>query len=112
MDAVPERRLHARYPLDLEMSYLVLEGAHQGERFVTRTINMSSAGLRFVTTRPLHVGQRLEIAINWPPRLHGAVPLQLVGEGTVVRSSGTETAVILGLRAFKTRATGRKLVLG
>jgi PilZ domain len=102
--------MHTRYPLALEMSYSVLDGARMGERRASQTIDLSSSGVRFIAADPLALRTRVEIAINWPTLLEGRIALQLIAAGVVVRSSGRETAVRLEEHAFKTRRTGSKLV--
>jgi hypothetical protein len=106
----PERRTHTRFKLDLEMSYSVLDGGRRGETGASRTIDLSSSGLRFEALQHLPVGLRLQIAIDWPVRLDGRVALQLIATGSVVRSSGTEAAVKLEWHTFKTGSVGRKLI--
>jgi hypothetical protein len=106
----PERRAHARFNLALEMSYSVLEGGRRGETSASRTIDLSSSGLRFASPQPLPVGLRLQVAIDWPVRLDGRTALQLIATGYVVRSSSAEAALKLEWHTFKTRGAGRKLV--
>ena len=106
----PERRAHARFNLALEMSYSALDGGRRGETSASRTIDLSSSGLRFASLQPLPVGLRLQVAIDWPVRLDGRIALQLIATGSVVRSSGAEAAVKLEWHTFKTRSAGRKLV--
>ena len=105
-----ERRMHTRYPLALEMSYAVLDGAGPGPRGASRTLDLSSAALRFIATDPLTLGIRVEVAINWPVLLDGSVPLQLIATGEVVRTCGKAAVVKLETHVFKTRRTGGKLV--
>src|SRR4051794_21337696 len=99
----PERRMNTRYPLALEMSYSVVSGARQGETGASRTVDISSSGLRFMAAHPLALGLQVEVAITWPFPLDGCIPLQLMANGLVVRSCGNETAVTLREPSFKTR---------
>lgn len=105
-----ERRKQTRFPLAFEMTYLVREGARRGETGASQTIDMSSAGLRFLAACPLPVGVEVEVVIDWPIWLHGSVPLQLSAVGTVVRLCGKETVITLQRHTFKTRRTGESLV--
>src|ERR1039457_1753509 len=68
-----------------------------------RSIDLSSSGLSFTADALPPTGQRLEVAIDWPVLLDGAVRLQLVMSGLVVRTSGTTTAVRIQRHDFKTR---------
>jgi hypothetical protein len=69
-------------------------------------IDMSSSGLRFAAPGPLETGRPLAVAIDWPVLLDGRVQLQLILAGTVVRSTGTETAMRIQRREFRTRSAG------
>ena len=70
--------MQARYPIALELSYSVLELHRRGEAGTGLTIDISSSALRFLAASPLTVGVRVEVAMNWPSRLNGEIPLQLV----------------------------------
>ena len=69
-----------------------------------RTIDISSSGLRFAVAGPLEPELRLDIAIDWPALLDGRIQLQLVVAGTVVWSSGSETAMRILRHDFKIRS--------
>jgi len=68
-----------------------------------RTIDISSSGLKFAADRPLLVGQRIEVYIDWPVMLDGGVRLQLVVWGEVIRTDGTEVALQIQKHDFRTR---------
>ena len=76
------------------------------ETYTGQTIDVSSSGLRFMAAHPVRVGHGVVISIDWPVRLDGVIALQLMVNGSVVRSSGKETAVRLEGYAFKTRGLG------
>jgi hypothetical protein len=94
----------------LDLSYSLLDLDRHGETGTGQTVDISSSALRFLAERPLAIGLQVEVAISWPPRLHGNTPLQLVVTGTVIRSSGGETVVVFEKHTFKTRRTGATLV--
>jgi c-di-GMP-binding flagellar brake protein YcgR len=98
-----ERRVKTRYDLALELSYCVLGGTRSGEAGRGRTIDVSSAALRFAAERPLGNGLGMEIVVDWPTLLDGRVPLQLIATGLVVRTHGTDTVVKIERYVFKTR---------
>jgi hypothetical protein len=75
-----------------------------------RTIDMSSSGLSFTADRPLSIGQKLDLSIDWPAVLDGGVQLQLVASGVVVRTTGAMTAIRLERHDFRTRRAGPRLV--
>ena len=68
-----------------------------------RTIDVSSAGLSFTADRPLLPGQHLEVSIDWPVLLDGAVRLHLIMSGDVVRTDGTTAALQIRRHEFRTR---------
>src|SRR4051812_45128418 len=107
---IPERGQPTCYPLALEMSYSLLDGARLGETHASQTIDVSSSAVRFMAAEPLALGTRLDLAINWPHALDGYVALQLITGGTVVRVCGNETVVTIEKHGFKTRRTGGKMV--
>ncbi len=64
---------------------------------------MSSSGVRFTTEAELSRGGLVECAVNWPARLDGACPLQLVAVGRVVRSDAASAVVRIAKYEFRTR---------
>ena len=58
-----------------------------------RTIDVSSSGLSFTADKPLPLGLMLDVSVDWPVLLTGAVQLQLVLSGEVIRSDGNATAL-------------------
>jgi hypothetical protein len=71
-----------------------------------RTIDLSSSGLRFIADRPLVVGQRIAVYVDWPVLLHGTINIQLAISGLVVRANGTEVAIEIYEHDFRTRSVG------
>jgi hypothetical protein len=67
------------------------------------TIDVSSAGVRFVAERPLPNGQNGDVAIDWPALPEGGVQLQLVATGKVIWTNGTTAALKFLRHEFKTR---------
>jgi hypothetical protein len=98
-----ERRASVRFPLALEV-HCLSHRRGQGETREGKTIDISSSGLRFAVPGPLEGELRLDIAIDWPALLDGRIQLQLIVAGTVVWSSGTETAMRILRHEFKTRS--------
>ncbi len=100
----PERRANDRFPLILELRYVVLGRRRPPvETGSGRIIDLSSAGLSFTADRPLLTGQKLDVFIDWPVLLDGGVQLQLAMSGRVVRSDGTVTALRIDRHEFRTR---------
>ena len=92
--------------MTLELRYAtpgITEPARMG---TGRTIDLSSSGLRFNADRPLVVGQRIAVCVDWPVLLHGSVKMQLAMSGTVVRTNGMEVAIQIYEHDFRTRSVG------
>ena len=98
-----ERRASTRFPLTLEVRYVVLGQGAPAETGTGRTIDLSSSGLSFTAERPLATGQRIDVSIDWPVLLGGGVQLQLIMSGKVVRSDGSATALQIERHEFRTR---------
>src|SRR5947209_7153473 len=102
-----DRRRYNRLSIDREVRYNVLGvkkrkiGAGTG-----KTIDMSSGGVLFTTTADLSEGDRVELAIDWPAKLHGELRLKLVVLGRVVRAEDKKAAMTISRYTFKTRAVG------
>jgi hypothetical protein len=71
---------------------------------------MSKSGLSFTTDRPLPVGQKLDVSIDWPVLLDGDVQLQLVASGVVVRRDEALIAMRIERHEFRTRGAGAKVL--
>lgn len=98
-----DRRGSPRFRISLDVRYAegvsnLLEKTERG-----RTVDMSGTGVYFEAGRPLSVGHRIQAAIDWPAQLNGAVPLQLIFAGVVVRAVGTAAAVKIERYEFRTR---------
>jgi len=83
----PERRATNRFPMTLEIRYVVR--CAPAETGSGRTIDLSSSGLSLTADRPLLIGPELDVSIDWPVLLGGGVQLQLIMSGTVVRTNGS-----------------------
>jgi hypothetical protein len=101
----PERRVKTRYNLALNLSYCIRGGTRTGEAGTGRTIDVSSAAIRFVAEHPFPTGMYMELFVDWPTLLDGRVPLQLIATGLVIRTNGTDTVVKIERYLFKTRKT-------
>ncbi|HEX8984721.1 MAG TPA: PilZ domain-containing protein [Bryobacteraceae bacterium] len=97
-----DRRSAVRFPIEQEVRYKVFN-RNTIEVGSGRTVNMSSNGVLFTTERALAVGERLEVAVNWPAQLDHRCPLKLVTTGRVVRSDGDRAAIAIERYEFRTR---------
>jgi hypothetical protein len=99
-----DRRRSKRLPIEREVRYKVVDG-QKDISGSGKTINMSSAGVLFTTEDTLSQEQFIELAVSWPAKLHGSIPLQLVALGKVVRAEETRAAIAIKRYEFKTRAS-------
>lgn len=99
-----ERRSKSRFPIRLGVRYRTLSGSPTlvGEG---KTLNMSSCGLLIAPDDEAQVqaGARLQLTVDWPMRLHGTTPLQLIVSCRVTRSDPEEFAVQLEQYLFRTK---------
>ena len=98
---ITERRSKARYPVKLTVRYRTV-GRHHTVNGVGHTLNMSSGGLLVSAQHEVSAGLRLEVNVEWPLLLDGAIPLQLVAHGKVVRCGGSMFAISFAQYQFRT----------
>ncbi|HWE50756.1 MAG TPA: response regulator [Bryobacteraceae bacterium] len=98
-----DRRINARFPCRLAVSYQALEHPFFSGQAISETVNISSKGLLFAASEPLQPGQLLQVSVDWPARLENEVPLKLVAEGRVIRIVDGQAAVRIDKYEFRTR---------
>ena len=76
------------------------------------TLNASSSGLLIQVPQKLPAGRRIRLFIQWPARLDGRIPLLLFVNGTIVRSTGTTTAVAITNYEFRLSAAPLAVAIG
>lgn len=99
-----ERRAKKRFIMEREIRYRVLEQDKIIAVGSGKTINLSSSGVAFVTENDLPPGAFIELSIAWPALLENHCPLQLIGFGRVLRSTGGTVAATLEQYEFRTLA--------
>lgn len=102
-----ERRVKARYPVELNVRYQVLcaDGPIAG---VGQTVNMSSGGMLLACASNVAEGSRIKLFVEWPSLLNGTTPLQLITVGTVVRSTPYGISVVFESYQFRTMSRARR----
>ncbi len=100
-----ERRSRLRFPFELRVSFRAL-GQSYPVAGMGRVVNMSSSGILVAHQHEVSAGTPVELNIDWPTRLDGRVPLQLVAIGTVVRGELFTFAV--GLERYYFRTAGKQ----
>jgi hypothetical protein len=69
-----------------------------------RTLDLSSSGILFESSREFPAGLNVELSITWPVLLHNVSPLQLVAVGRIVRAEGGRAAMRMTQHEFRTMA--------
>jgi hypothetical protein len=103
-DLAADRRKKARFPLNRELRYKVLDGDTIVEFGVGTTLDMASGGMAFMTEHQLPVGSFIELSISWPVLLENSCPMRLIVFGRVVRSAGRQTACTVDKYEYRTQA--------
>ncbi|MBZ5673650.1 MAG: PilZ domain-containing protein [Acidobacteriia bacterium] len=100
-----ERRTRLRFPFELRVRFRSLGQAYPvaGAGWVR---NISSGGVLVMYQHEVSAGTTLELHIDWPTRLEGRIPLQLVAVGTIVRCELFSFAV--GLERYHFRIAGKQ----
>jgi hypothetical protein len=105
----PERRLKARFPLQRDVRYKVLEDDRIVAAGEGMSLNVSSSGLAMAIDQQLSPGAFVEVSISWPVLLDANCPMRLNVFGRVVRSEAAKTACTIDKYEFRTQS--RKLQL-
>jgi hypothetical protein len=98
--ALIERRSRVRFPFELRVQFRSLAPGYRPWG-TGRLSNMSSGGLLVSSQHEMVIGTLVELNIDWPTRLDGRLPLQLVAAGTVTRCDPFQFAVVLERYHFR-----------
>ena len=101
--AKPDRRERERFLVRVPVRYRLPRPRKADVVDVGETLDISSSGLAFSTSQSLTPGQLVNVAVEWPARLDGRCPLQLVVRGRVVRATATTAAIRIYGYQFKLR---------
>jgi len=101
---VANRRVTSRFLDAQEIRYRLVESP-AGKGSVGKTLDISSGGVLFTTTKRLPHGHRVEMAIHWPARLARNCAVQFVATSRVIRSETKHAAVHIERYEFRMRAT-------
>ena len=100
-----DRRFDRRYPILLDLRWKLIHRKRVLDAGAGSTLDLSGGGIRFESGRTLPNGLNVELAISWPVLLRGAIPMQLVVQGRIVRSEGCRTAIRMIQHEFRTVGT-------
>jgi len=101
-DAGDGRRSHFRFPIDLPIRCRPLTG-HKCS--CGRIRDISSGGIRFVSSEALAPGVPVELAIDWPVLHEGESRLLLKCQGRVIRCHKSGTVVKIERHQFDRGST-------
>ena len=88
--------------MNLQVHYR-LTGDGKGQRLgFGRTIDVSSGGVLFEAEGLVPPASTIELALNWPFRLHGSCSLQLIVRGRILRVDNGKVAVRSEFHEFRT----------
>jgi len=96
----PERRRSIRFPLQMQVSFR--PNGHSAKWFSGKTLNISSSGILVQPAAELPRGQKIQMMVDWPEMLDGKIPLRLMVQGRVVRSTSEEAAIHFERFEFRT----------
>ena len=95
--------MRRRFPFELGVRFRSLGGVYRVAG-VGRVSNMSSSGVLITYPHDVIPGTPLELSIEWPTRLDGRIPLQLIVIGTVARCGLFSFAVGIERHYFRIAA--------
>lgn len=99
-----ERRKKARFPINRELKFKVLENDQIVASGLGATIDMGSGGISFYCDTKLPDSAFIELSVSWPVLLEGSCPMRLIAFGRVVRSNGLLSACTIDKYEFRTQA--------
>jgi len=96
---VTERRAHPRYPVRFPVRYLIRSGKLASVSGEGTTINISSTGMLFRSTKRLGHAERVVATVEWPSTADGK-PVILLFHGHVVWMKGSQIAMNISHYGF------------
>ena len=99
-----ERRAKARFPIQQDVRYKVLENNRIVSAGVGKTIDMSSSGMALDIDQPLTPGAFMELSVGWPVLLDDTCPMRMIVFGRVLFSDSNKTVCSIDKYEFRTQA--------
>lgn len=93
-----------RFPIEQDVRYQCENGSRISAVGAGKTLEISSAEVRFTTVQPLRQGERVRLAMDWPVMLDNTCLMKLEICGSVVRSEPGTAAVRIARYEFRTRS--------
>ena len=93
-----------RYPVQLGLCYKLLRDGRTTERGLGKTREFRGGEVTFSADRILPKGVDLELSMDWPLRLHGVCPLQLIVCGRIIESGENGSTLRITRFEFRPRS--------
>ena len=101
--ALPKSPEHRWYPVVAEVEYKLVVDGESAMTGHTRTVSLSSTGVRFESNHVLPIGNPIELSIAWPVDLDDRVGLKCCVGGTIVENKLNLVTVEILRYEFRTR---------
>jgi hypothetical protein len=98
-----ERRLAARYPVELSVRFRSLSPRSQFSG-VGRVVNASRGGVLVASENQVALDALVEMLLEWPCLLDGRIPLQLFAAGRIIRRGASDFVATIERYEFRTRS--------
>lgn len=98
-----ERRMHARYPVKLAVRFLIRSGKLVSFSGEGTSVNISSTGMLFRSSKHLNGGDTVVAAVEWPVS-DQSKPLMLLFHGHVVWIKGSQVGMSVSHYGFLSEA--------
>ena len=102
MGGLKKHRCEYSFPLRLLLHYSSVYDPPE-YKGVGHTIGIGPSTVHFLAEQPIAVGRRIKLLIEWPARLDGSVPLQLIIVGRITQSSDADAMLDVEKHEFRTR---------
>lgn len=93
-----------RYLIKIGLCYKIFHGSRLTERGIGETQEFSAGNVRFRSGRALAQGVEMELALEWPLRIDGLWPLELVIWGSVLGSNEEGSTLKIVRYEFRARS--------
>jgi PilZ domain len=111
-NSASEHRQYPRYPIVLAAEFTLPTRGETARRGAGTTLDISSGGLLLACNNNLLPGNEIEVTLQWPFLLDGALPLKLRITGHIVRANQMVVGVQFSRYEFRTAPLARTLGLG
>ncbi len=106
-----ERRAKARFPLQQDVRYKVLEDNRIVGAGMGKTVDISSSGLALSIDQQVTPGAFMELSISWPVLLDNSTPMRLIVFGRVMPARAGKTVCTVDKYEFRTQAKALQAVV-